>query len=91
MKIVEMATFADAQLARGQKITAREGALILSDLGGEPQHLIEKIMDGQRFVGQPLNQIKWKKNPVVYVVGAAGKKLLAQIEAMAPGFTAFKA
>jgi len=28
---------------------------------------------------------------VVYVVGAAGKKLLAQIEAMAPGFTAFKA
>ena len=93
MQIIKVATFAEAQAARSVKINAREGALILDAQHAqhEPQHLIEKLLDGMPFIkGRPLDQHKWKPNPTLILVGKAGEQVLAKLEAVAPGLAKFQ-
>jgi hypothetical protein len=91
MIIMNAATFAEAQMHRAAKINAGHGALILdADHPGELPHLIEKLIAGAKFRGEPVDKIAWKPGATVICVGAGGKALLAKIEKLLPGFTAHK-
>lgn len=79
-----------ANLLRNAQITAGSGALILDNTHVEhdPKALIEKLIDGDPLPEKvdDLSKIKWKKNPVVLVVGKDGLTKLEEIEKRLPGF-----
>lgn len=75
------------------------GALLVDDSqSGEPRYLLEKLMAGGHLgadpkvagegpaVPRPATAIEWKLEPLVIFVGAK-IALLAEFEALAPGFT----
>lgn len=67
------------------------GALLIDDgQAGEPRHLIEKLLHGDALPADgtpvPADQLNWKNDPQVIIVGKKQEKLLAQFEKLVPGF-----
>ncbi len=80
-----------ATALRNSQISQRQGALLIDDKAdvSELNHHIEKIIDGEPLVpGTEASKIKWKKSPLVVLVGSErSTKLLAEIEKLVPGFS----
>lgn len=88
MAIVRVETLEEAQAIRSGRINKKCGALILDPAHpGEPRYLLEKIITGVPFVGQPIDEVPWKPDPTVILVGDGASEMLAAIEKIAPGFT----
>jgi len=80
-----------ANTLRNQQITQGKGALLIRpDCDGDPVHLLEKIIDGDRFIPgeKTVDQIKWKKESIVILVGI-GRDLLADLDYKCPGFSTY--
>jgi hypothetical protein len=95
MAVITVATFEEAQeLRSAHRLEQGFGALILdAEHPGEPKHLIEKLLFGSPVdtlvgLGMPVEEWPWKLDPLVVVVGEGGAAMLAEIEAVCPGFTA---
>ncbi len=74
---------------RNNQITNGKSALLIDEQqDGELLHLIEKIIAGDPLKpGTAADQINWKPEPLVILVGAR-ETMLAEIEQMVPGFGA---
>lgn len=74
---------------RNNQITLGKGALLIDESqDGELQHLLEKIIAGDALApGTAADQINWKPEPLVILVGAR-ESMLTEIEQMVPGFAA---
>lgn len=79
-----------ANSLRNGKISSGQGALVLDNThkDHDPTALIEKLIDTDPLPAKvdDLTKIKWKKNPLVVVVGSDGLAKLEQIEKRLPGF-----
>ena len=66
--------------------------LIDEEQGGEPRHLIEKLLHGDALPadGTPVDarSLNWKAEPSVVIVGKKQEKLLDEFEKLVPGFKA---
>jgi hypothetical protein len=61
MPIIKVDTFEEAQQRRGEQIDAGGGCLLIdASLKAETVPLIEKLIDGEPFKGEPIGEIKWK-------------------------------
>lgn len=61
MTIKKVETFELAQQMRGEQINKRGGALILdASKEGDPKHLLEKLIDGEKYAGKSYDDTKWK-------------------------------
>lgn len=74
---------------RNNAIAARKGALLIDeDQAGDPIHLLEKIIAGDPFKpGTKAEDVKWKPDSQIILIGPAGSKRLEELEAICPGFT----
>jgi hypothetical protein len=95
MAVITVATFEEAQeLRSAHGVEHGKGVLILdADHPGAPKHLIEKLLAAAPFdqlveLGMPVETWPWKLDPLVVLVGEGGAAMLAEIEALCPGFTA---
>lgn len=64
--------------------------LVDEDQDGDPRHLLEKLLHGDALPtdGSPVKaeQLNWKNDPQVIVVGKKQEKLLDTFEKLVPGF-----
>lgn len=90
---VSDATTLIANSLRNSQVGQAKGGLLVHDgAGGEPLHLIEKLVAGDPelppaplIAGTPAEKINWKREPMVILVNDR-IKLLDEFEAIAPGF-----
>lgn len=89
------ATLRSAHLSKPAVDGVPMGALIVNEgQDGEPRYLLEKLMFGEALgtpgtgdpVPKPADQIAWKNDPLVVLVGNQ-IEMLDEFEALAPGFT----
>lgn len=63
--------------------------LIDENQNGDLKGLLEKIIRGDQLqFGQTVDEINWKANPQIIVVGEFGAARLEEIERLLPGFKA---
>lgn len=61
MAILKVEDFGTAQRLRGDQINQGGGALILdASKPGTFKHMLEKLIKGQKYAGQPYHKINWK-------------------------------
>lgn len=67
------------------------GCLLIDDTqDGEPRHLLEKLIVGVALPEDgtpvPVDELPWKHDPQIVIVGDAKAKLLKTFEKLVPGF-----
>lgn len=89
----------DRHISVGGPLTANakkgwkpNGSLLLDEpQDGEPRYLIEKLLHGDTLPsdGSPVkaDELNWKHDPQVIIVGKKQEKLLETFEELVPGFT----
>ncbi len=76
-----------ANALRDRAISNKRGGLIVDEqTEGEDQHLLEKIIAGDALVpGTKADDVNWKPDSSIIVVGKHGLAKLAAFEEMVPG------
>jgi hypothetical protein len=79
-----------ANVVRNGQVAARKGALLVKGADGETAPMLEKIIDGAKFIhGTKAKDVQWKPDSMVIFLGDADR--LAEFEAACPGFAEFHA